>query len=164
MTNEEYIEKKIENDKRQRRREIHVKGLKGFIIGAALTLGLGGVATYKIYDKEHLSYVEIIKEMDIHSGHAMDPKGNIIDPDGHGGCDIPDDGPEHVYFTERLVKAMYDEYDPEVIKATAELFPQMCKSGEDYKEAKEALEDIGDSLVKGEDGKYHMETKKATMK
>ena len=102
--------------------------------------------------------------MDIHSGHGITPDGKHIEPKGHGGCDIPDDGPEHVYFTERLVKSMYDEYDPEVIKATAELFPQMCKSGEDYKEAKEALEDIGDSLVKGEDGKYHMETKKATMK
>ena len=162
MTNEEYIEKKIENDKKHRRRVMHIKGIKGFIIGASLLMGVGAIGTGVIIDREHLSYSEIIEEMDIHSGHGITPDGKHIEPAGHGGCDIPDNGEEHVYFPERLVKAMSKEYSPEVIRETVLLFPQMC--GDDYREAKEQLEEIGDSLVKGEDGKYHMPVKKATMK
>ena len=162
MTNEEYIEKKIENNKRQRRREMHIKGIKGFIIGAGLLLGVGALGTGKIIDDEHLTYSEIIEEMDIHSGHGITPDGKHIEPAGHYGCDIPDNGEEHVYFTDRLIQAMSKEYSPEVIRETAVLFPQMC--GDDYKEAKEQLEEIEASLVMGEDGKYYIPVKKAAMK
>ncbi|MBR3116486.1 MAG: hypothetical protein IKF36_01270 [Bacilli bacterium] len=162
MTNEEYIEKKIANDKKHRKRVMQVKGLKGLIIGTGLLLGLGGIGTAVIDDKEHLSYSEIIEEMDIHSGHGITPDGKHIEPSGHYGCDIPDDGEEHVYFTDRLIQAMSKDYSPEVIRETAILFPQMC--GSEYKEAKEQLEEIEASLVMDEDGKYYIPVKKAAMK
>ena len=160
MTNEEYAKWKVENDKKWRRRERHVKGLRGFIIGAALSLGAIGIAEWKHYDDTHLSYSEIINEMVIHSYHGIDPSGHRIEPAGHDGCDIPDDGEEHVYFTDRLIEAMKDEYSPEVIRKTAILFPDMCSDNPEVREAaKEQLESIGDQLEKGEDGKYHLPIK-----
>ena len=155
------INEKIEREKNRRRREIQVKGLRGFIMTSALLIAGLGIYNIKTCDDEHLSYNEVMDEMYIHSGHAEDPKGNMVNPYLDHNCEFPYDG--KTKFTDRLSDAMAEEYDPEVIEETIALFePMAYGTNEDFEEAKERLEEIKVTLIKGEDGKYRMKEKTKT--
>lgn len=151
-------DEKIERDIKFRKRQIKVRGLKGFIVASALAITALTVLNMKHIDEDHLSYDEIKEEMYIHSGHAIGPDGNIVNPYLGHDCEVPYDG--ETSFTNRLRLAMEEEYSPEVIDETVALFDPMAYGNtEDFKEAKEQLDDIGNNIKKGEDGKYALKKK-----